>query len=204
METVKFTSPFGVARFPYINTPDLVDRGGVKANGQFKTGLLFTNDTDVESVREDLKQAAAQLWPNEKFENLNVPLKMMQDKDKDTGIKTDIGFGINAHSKRRPLVLDAKKNRMPEKEKIGGGSEIRMGGAVASYERPVDETVIENGVKTKVKGVERGLTIYLNAVQVRKLASSGFSDGSEFEEVEGFEYDGSADAESVTNDATEL
>jgi hypothetical protein len=204
METVRFTSPFGVTRFPYITAPDLQDRGGVKADGKFKTGLLFTSDADVTKVRNDLVAAAKQLWPNEKFEDLNVPLKMAQDKDMDTGNKTDVGFGINAKSQRRPLVLDAKKNRLPDNTKIGGGSEIRIGGAIAAYTRPIDETIIENGVKRKVKGEEKGLTIYLNSVQVRKLVQGGgASDGSEFEEVEGFEYEATS-TDSVTDDATEL
>jgi hypothetical protein len=200
METVKFLSPFGTARFPKVNNPDT---DGKFADGKFKTGLLL-NDSDVEKVRAEFKAAAKQLHPNVPLEQVVLPLKQLKDKDKETGTKKVIGWGFNAKSQRRPLILDAKKNKLPEGVKIGGGSEIRIGGAIAAYEKTSEQVVIENGERRKEEVTEYGLNIYLNSVQVRKLVvGGGMSDGSEFEEVEGYEYEG-AENESAADDPTAL
>jgi hypothetical protein len=199
-ETVPFVAPFGTARFPKLNKPDTE---GQYADGKFKT-IVMLKDEDVEKVRAAFAAAAKQLHRDIPMAQVKLPLKEIKNKDKDTGAKTVIGWGFEAKSKNRPLLLDAKKNKLPEGALVGGGSEIRVSGAIAPYAKTSTMMVKDaNGVITEEEVEQKGLTIYLNAVQVRQLSvGGGTSDGSEFEVEEGFEYDG--DATPATDDATNL
>jgi hypothetical protein len=200
-ETVKFVSPFGIARFPKLNKPDT---DGQYADGKFKT-VLVLEDADVDGVHKVMVAAAKQLLPNVPVDEVALPLKELFDKDQnDKTKKTSIGYGFQAKSKRRPLVIDAKKNRMAESTIIGGGSVIRIGGALAAYAKSAEQIVVVDGKRTKEKVTEYGLTVYLNSVQVKSLSQGGgHSDGSEFDEVERYEYEADFGSEE-TVDATEL
>jgi Protein of unknown function (DUF2815) len=201
LETVQWLTPFGVARFPKISTPDI---GGRYSDGKFKTMVIFA-DADLPAVKAAQEAAAAKLWPGLTRADLKLPLREFFDKNKEEGTETSAGWGITFKSKNRPLVLDAKKQKLPEGLKIGGGSEIRIGAAFAAYENADEVLIIENGTKRTETVIQKGLTVYLNSVQVRDLQQGARSDGSEFDEVSGgYEYDGSANAEATTSDATDL
>jgi hypothetical protein len=200
-ETVKFVSPFGIARFPKLNKPDT---DGDYADGKFKTALVL-EDADVDGVRKEMEAAAAKLLPDVPLDEVALPLKEIFDKDKvDRSKKTSVGFGFQAKTKKRPLIIDSKKTRLPEGTIVGGGSVIRIGGALAAYEKSAEQIVVTDGKRTKEKVTEYGLTLYLNSVQVKTLSQGGGqSDGSEFDEVEGYEYEADfGDEETV--DATAL
>jgi hypothetical protein len=201
-ESIRWVSPFGVARFPKITQPDI---GHAKSDGKFKVNLMF-DEPELSLVREAQAAAAAKLWPNKAMSELRLPLREHMDKNKETGAETPVGWGITAKSKNRPLVMDALKNALPEGLKIGGGTVMRIGAAWAKYDRPIEETIIENGVRRQQKGTECGLTVYLNAVQIKELSQGGGkSDGSEFDSVDGgYEYDGDGSKEAITQDAADL
>lgn len=181
-QTVAFVSPFGVARFPKITSPDT---DGKYADNKFKTSIVF-DGADVDAVKAALEAAAAKLLPGIDLNDILLPGRLMKDKNKDTGEKTVVGYGINCKSKDRPAVFDAKKNKLPEGVQIGAGSVIRMAGALKAYEK---DQVVE-GDDGKKRVVTHGLTLWLNDVQVKELVQGAArGTGAAFDEVEGgFEY----------------
>lgn len=69
-------------------------------------------------------------------------------------------------TKSRPLAIDAERNKIPSDVKVYSGSEVRVAGTLSNY--------------------KEGLNIYLDAVQVIKLAEMGSrADASAFDSVEG-------------------
>lgn len=201
LETVPYASPFGTARI-FRNTLNKPDTEGEFPDGKFKTGVILEEE-DVEGERAKFIAAAKKLLPNVPIEDVKLPLKEFFRKN-DDGEKVPAGEGFEAKSKRRPLILDARKNKLPENVMVGGGSTLRVGGAIAAYRQEKEETIIENGKKRKEKVVQHGLTIYLNSVQVKSLSQGGQSDGSEFDEVEGYEFEGGEDATVGGDDATDF
>ena len=196
LETVKFAPPFwGVARFPKLNKPDTE---GEYADGKFKTDIVYEDEGELESIRDEMKAAWKKLLPDMPYDEDRTPFKNFTRKKKD-GDKVEIiddGYGIRAKSKNRPTVLDAKLQPVPASKIIGGGSVIRISGALAAYAST--EKVKENG---KTKSVEvQGLTLYLNGLQVKKLVS-GRDVSEDFEEEEGFEYEADEVAEDVDSAA---
>lgn len=156
MAKVTFTTPIGVARFPKISQPDTT---GEYADNKFKTDVVYS-DEDLKALKAKIVEFAAKELPDVK--NPDLPIK--EYKDKETGEVTTF---VRFKSNRKPLIIDAKRNKVPDDVTIGGGSRIRVGGTLNAYK----------------KGGNKGVNIYLNAVQVIELVQ-GMS-AKDFEEYEG-------------------
>jgi hypothetical protein len=156
MAKLNLTTPIGTARYPKITSPDTE---GQYADGKYKTDLVLS-DGDLKDVTKTIKEFAKAEFPDVK----DPKLPIIVQKDKESG---EVTTSIRFKSARKPLILDAKKNRVPDGVTIGGGSRLRLGGTLASYNA----------------GGNKGITIYLNAVQVVELAQ-GFSEG-DFDEYDG-------------------
>jgi hypothetical protein len=188
-EVVAFVTPWVQARFPKISTPDTE---GKFADGKFKTDALFLADADHQKARAAAEAAAAKLFPGVSLDEINMPLKEFFDKPREGEgeDKVSAGWGLVLKSKYRPAVFDARKNKLPEGVRVGGGSIIRIASAFFPWEKPTEETIVENGKRRKVKTVQKGISLRLGDVQVKELSQGGgkSGDGSAFDEVEGFEY----------------
>lgn len=189
-ETIPYVLPFGIARYPKISSPDT---NGKFADNKFKTDIAYDEAT-MEKIEADLREIAAKLHPNvEDVESIYLPIKEFY-KDKER--KQPDGRSVTLKSSYRPAVFDAKKKKLPEGVKIGGGSEIRVAAVAFPWDKPSEETIVEvvNGKKTRktVKTTQYGISLRLGDTQVRKLVEySGGGDGSAFDEVEdGYTYDG--------------
>jgi hypothetical protein len=162
MAKVTFTTPVGAARYPKISSPDTT---GEYADNKFKTDVVFS-DADFKDLKAKITEFAKAELPGVK----SPKLPLGEHKDKETGEVTSF---VRFKSARKPIIVDAKRNRIPDDVQIGGGSKIRVGGTLASY-------------------MGKGITIYLNAVQVVEL-QQGFNI-NDFEEVEdGFEVEAAGD-----------
>lgn len=196
-ETVKFVSPWATARFPKLDKPDT---DGKFADGKYKTDVIL-EEGDLEAVRTKMLEAAAKLLPGVPVTELNMPLKEFFRTNKETKEKTSDGWGFRCKSKNVPFIWDSKKNKLPKGSVIGGGSEIRIAGALAAWTKPVKMKVKNaDGSTTTEESEEKGLTVYLNEVQVRKLVESNYGTGSDFDEVEGFEYEAAAGNDTAFDD----
>jgi len=166
MAKVTFTTPIGVARYPKISEPDTT---GDYADNKFKTDVVFS-DADLKALKAKVVEFAKKELPN--VSNPQMPYH--EKKDKETGEVVEF---MRFKSKRKPLIIDAKKNKVPDNVSIGGGSKIRIGATLGTYS----------------KGKNVGVTAYLNAVQVIEL-QQGFSvDDFEDYEGEGYEVEAGGD-----------
>lgn len=202
-ETVKYISPWATARFPKLDKPDTE---GKYADGKYKTDVIY-DEADIERERAKMIEAAKKLLPNVPIAEVKLPIKEFFRKNKETNEKTSDGWGFRCKSKNVPFIWDSKKNKLPKGAVIGGGSEIRVAGALAPYSKE-NEMMIKNvdGSVTREKVMEHGLTVYLNELQVRKLVENNYGTGSDFDEVEGFEYADESGNNTAfdDNDATSL
>jgi DNA-directed RNA polymerase len=175
---VNFATPKGVARYPKIIEPDTK---GEYADNKHKTELVLSAE-DTKSFRQQALAAAKQLLPGVK--NPKIPFKSSPDKKTGEVVESFI-----FKSTKKPLILDAKKNRINPKN-IGAGSVLKIGGSFAAYE----------------KGPNKGITAYLDAVQVIEL-KEGFDASALFNEEDGYVADEEAapfSDESGSEDVMEL
>ena len=177
---INFVTPKGVARFPKLDQPDTK---GEYADNKYKTEIVLS-EADTKAFKAKALEAAKQLLPGVK--NPRIPIKVKETKDGET--VTSFIFKRHA-DKGKPALFDAK--RAPVNVKVGGGSVIKVGGSFAAYE----------------KGANKGITAYLDAVQIIELkegfdARSMFSDEDGFEASESFQDETSGDEQS--SDALDL
>jgi hypothetical protein len=162
MSKVKFTTPIGVARYPKISKPDTT---GEYADNKYKTDVVFS-DEDLKVVTKQILDFAKENYSDAEVKKMvgsdNWPIK--EAKDKETGEVTTF---VRFKSQRKPFIFDAKKNKIPDGVEVGGGSRVRVGGVLNAYH----------------KGSNKGVNIYLNAVQVIEL-QQGFNI-NDFDEYEG-------------------
>jgi hypothetical protein len=161
MAKVKFTTPIGVARYPKISKPDTT---GEYADNKYKTDVVFSDD-DLKTVKKQLLDFAKENYTADEVKKIvgtdGWPIK--EAKDKETGEVTEF---VRFKSQRKPIIIDAKRNPIPNSVEVGGGSRIRVGGTLNAYK----------------KGGNKGINIYLNAVQVIEL-QQGFNI-NDFDEVD--------------------
>jgi hypothetical protein len=176
----RFITPVGIAVWPKLNEVDVyqpTDKKG-RPNGaekrRYLTRIRF-EDEDLAKVQAFLKQKAKELLPD--VDNPKLPIK----KDKKDGSLT---LEATSGEKYRPAIFDAKNNKLPATVIVGGGSKIRLSVTVNAYE-----------------GFGGGINLYLNSVQVIELVEGG-NGKSEFEETDGFEFDGE-DEDETTSETTE-
>lgn len=157
----KFVSPAGVARYPKITTPDTK---GQYATGRYKTDVVF-DEVGLASMKKALTEFAAKNLPG--VSNPHLPIKV--SKDGVTFIVFKGGMTKDGEA-RKPALTDAKKNAIPKGVEIGAGSKIKVAGTMATYE----------------KGPNKGVTIYLDAVQVIDLVEGSEDPTSRFAEEDGY------------------
>lgn len=171
MAKVNFTTPIGVARYPKISQPDTT---GDYADNKYKTDVVFSAE-DLKAVKKVLTDFGKKEFGDKTFD---IPVR--EHKDKETG---EVVTFVRFKSARKPMIIDAKRNRVPDGVDIGGGSKIRVGGTLNTYK----------------KGGNSGVNVYLNAVQVIEL-QTGFN-LNDFEEVEdGFEVETSGDGDDAKSE----
>lgn len=168
----RFITPVGVAVWPKLNEVDVyqpTDKKGRPSGAEkrrYITGISFEAE-DLAKVQKFLKAKAKELLPD--VEDPKLPIK----KDKKDGT---LRLEATSGEKYRPALFDAKNNKLPPTVVVGGGSKIRLDCTVNAYE-----------------GFGGGINLYINAVQVLELVEGGQSK-SNFDEAEGFSYEGGDDS----------
>jgi hypothetical protein len=172
----RFITPVGIAIYPKLNTVDVyqpVDKKGRPSGAEkrrYITRLGFENQDDLAKVQAFLKKKAAELLPD--VEDPKLPIK----KNKKDG---SLSLEATSGEKYRPAIFDAKNNKLPASVVIGGGSKLRLDVSINAYD-----------------GFGGGINLYLNAVQVLELVEGGQSK-SQFEEADGFAYEGKDEDEAA-------
>lgn len=162
--TFRFVTPVGIAVFPKLSKPDT---HGKFADNKFKTDVDFGDEFPK---LEKMINEKAKEWG---YEDQQLPIVVEKDKEKKkTGRKL-----LRFKSKNRPAVFDAKKMAIPQGKEgnaeIAGGTKLRIDATLFSYDEG--------------KG---GLGLRLGPVQIIELVERDPNDARNFDEVEGFEYEG--------------
>ena len=139
-------SPIGTARFPKLAQVD-------ELSGKYQVDLVL-DESEMEILEARLTELAKGLDPNEK-------LKLPINTDKN-GVR-----GFRWKSKKRPAIVDSKKNPIGDPSVVSGGAKVRISGSLAPYD-----------------GFGGGFTLYLNAVQVIAPGTSGGA--AAFDAVDGY------------------
>jgi hypothetical protein len=152
---IKFTSPFGVAKYPHISSPDTK---GKYADDKYKTKLILNlQDPGVQAFVKACDDAAVSIHGSAGAD-LYKPYKV----DENAGT---VEFTFK--SLYAPAIFDAK-NQSAQKANVGGGSTIRILGSFMEYEKGI--TAALNQVQIK---------------DLNSFGSSGFDavdDGYEYDE----------------------
>jgi hypothetical protein len=132
-------TPKGVAHFPWVNKPDT--KFGKE---EFKCGLVFASVEVAKPVIDAAKALGAEAFgPKTK---VKLPLEKQEDGT----------VLLRAKSKEKPTITDSKGNTIKRTVKLGGGSIIKLGITLSSYDK-----------------TGKGVTAYLDGVQVLKLVEFG-------------------------------
>lgn len=121
---IKFTSPFGVARYPHLSAPDTK---GKYADDKWKTKLVLPLGSP--------EAQAAKAAIDEAFVTLGSPfgkkgyLPYVEDDDANELI-------LIAKTSYAPAIFDAKGNAAKGVQ-IGGGSVLRMMGNLVAFEKGI-------------------------------------------------------------------
>ena len=173
-QPVTFTTPQGVAQYPWLSKPDTK----FSEEGDYKVNLILSkqdaipilkqiNEVYAENYEKELKKAkGAQIKkaPPPYLEELN-----------ETGEPTgNIILKFKSKAAYKPAIFDAKGIPMIDSN-IWGGSEIKINGSAAPYFTPL---------------IGAGVSLRLRAVQVIQYVEggSGSADRFGFEAVAGYEH----------------
>jgi hypothetical protein len=152
-QKMNYTTPIGTAQYPWLNKADFK----FDDDGVFKTDVLVEADAAKDLV-DKINQFAKDTL-GDKISKGIMPYKT----DPDTG---QIIF--KTKSKYQPKFKDSAAQMMVKDiPQVWGGSVIRVAGTLTSYD----------------KGVNCGVKLNLNAVQIIKLSEGG-GDGADFGAVD--------------------
>ena len=165
----RFTTPKGVAYFPYISKPD-PNYGGYKVN-------LCVPKEEAASVIAVIKNVLTQGIQMDKALSKAIkqqaPLPFKDEVDEDGTPTGNVIFKLKSGENYTPAVFDSKNKAMME-HNIWGGSVIKVGGTAEYYNN----------------NVGAGVILRLNAVQIIEYIQG--SDGADrfgFTEEEGFSFE---------------
>ena len=179
--TVRITTPIGVAQWPRLNEPDTkFDKEGV-----YSVGLRVPKDDSIELINvikacvEDHTQYLAKEDGVKNPKEAPLPFKDATDSEGSPTGEIEFKFKLKAIGKnkgdsweQRPMLYDSAGT--PTTASIGGGSKIQIGAEVVPY-------------YTAMAGV--GATLRLKAVRVVELveySKGGSFDSWSFSQEKGF------------------
>lgn len=165
----RFITPVGTLVWPKLNTPDTYTPKKGAPKTRYVTNFKL-EDEDYKKVHAMLLKKAKELLPGVKSPKL--PFK----EDKKTG---EMHLTASSGVKYRPPVFDAKNKKIPADVVIGGGTKARIDLTINEFE---------------ISAENSGINLYINGVQVIELVEGGHGK-SNFDEADGFTYDGPAESE---------
>ena len=173
-QPVTFTTPQGVAQYPWLSKPDtkFSEEGDYKVNliiakEEALPALKLINQVYAENYEKEVKKAKG-------AEIKKAPPPFSEELD-DAGQPTgNIILKFKSKAAYKPAIFDAKGIPMIDSN-IWGGSELKVNGSVAAYYTPL---------------IGAGVALRLRAVQVIQYVEggSGSADRFGFEAVAGYEH----------------
>lgn len=166
-------TPKGVLSWPYIGKPDT----RYNPEGVYKTSLIVPAET-AEPLMTMCKDAFIAEYGAAKMAKANMPFSSeLDDQGQETG---NVVFKFK--SKRSPKLYDAKGKVINKVLQVSSGTVAKIATAINPY----------------MTGINVGVSLYLNDVQIIELVEYGA--GAKFEAEEGYEAE---DSGAVTSDGEE-
>ena len=144
-----FTTPVGVAAFPYLSTPDTK----FNEEGEYKVNLILTKEdaqpviTQIDSVYDENVKEQKKKLGSKPCKEANRPYADELDQEGNPTGKVIIKFKSKAAYK--PAVFDAKGTPMLE-HNIYAGSEMKVNGSIAPYYT----SMVGAGVSLRLRAVQ--------------------------------------------------
>ena len=183
-QPVTFTTPQGVAQYPWLSKPDtkFSEEGDYKVNliiakEEALPALKLINQVYAENYEKEVKKAKG-------AEIKKAPPPFSEELD-DAGQPTgNIILKFKSKAAYKPAIFDAKGIPMIDSN-IWGGSELKINGSIAPYYTTL---------------IGAGVALRLRAVQVIQYVEggSGSADRFGFEAVAGYEHKAPETFEEVT------
>jgi hypothetical protein len=156
-------TPKGILSWPYIAKPDT----RYNPDGVYKTSLIVSA-ADAATLIETCKEVFTAEYGTSKLAKANMPYEVNDESGEVT---------FKFKSKRQPKIYDAKGNAINKIPQIASGTLAKVATAMNPYQT----------------GINTGVSLYLNDVQILELVEYG--GGAKFSAEEGYEYE--ADDSSV-------
>lgn len=156
-----FVTHKGTAVYPWINKPD---NGFGDGQPKYKCGLRVPKD-QMKHIEDACRELAKENLGN-KADKARMPWKQ-SDEDAEAGLVI-----VNAKSQYQPKVYDAAGNYIPANKlpQIWGGSVLKMGGTINTYDRTGNT----------------GVSLLLTKIQIIELVEGGSGEDGGFEAEDGW------------------
>lgn len=164
---VRLTTATQTASYSYLREPDA---GREFSDGKYKTTLLIdkSDEDGLAIIRAACEKAAKAEWPQGIPANLKSPLRDGAEKaDKDPELANY--YMCTFKSQKAPQLYDSTGKPLAGDVNIFSGDQIRVAGAAGAY----------------IAGGNKGVTLYLNGVQLVEKKAMSDGDGAMFGSVEG-------------------
>ena len=144
------------ASFSYLREPD---SGREYSDDKYKVTVLIdkADEDGLAIIRNACAKAAADEWPEGAPNGMRSPVRDGADKSPELADYYLVTF----KSKQQPKLFDAAGAALAEDINIFSGDKIRVAGAAGAY----------------VAGASKGVTLYLNGVQLIEKRAAEAEDG---------------------------
>ena len=167
---VSFTTPQGVAQYPYLSTPDTK----FSEEGDYKVNLILSKEeaapiiSQIDEVMKDNLETIKKEKKKSNIKQANLPYFNEEKDDEETG---NVVIKFKSKGAYKPAIFDAKGTPMLDSN-IWAGSEIKVNAAIAPFYTAM---------------VGAGISLRLRAVQVIQYVEGSSGAGRfGFEEEAGF------------------
>ena len=164
---VKLTTTTVTASFSYLREPD---SGREYSDDKYKTTILISKNDEagLAVIRNACEAAAKAEWPEGVPAGIRSPLRDGAEKADKNPDLADY-YMVTFKSQKAPALYDAAGKSLNDDVNIFSGDQIRVAGAAGAY----------------VAGGNKGVTLYLNAVQLVEKRAAEDEGDSPFGAVEG-------------------
>lgn len=178
-----FTTPRGLAHYPYLVKPDFGHGDFKNSTGKYKVGLKLDPENAqhaewLAALEEEIMSYYAEVAkkePKKKAICAHPHMPFKAEVDDESGDPTGLIIVYFA-SKHRPRLFDAARQPILGEPNIGNGSEVKVAFTKNYYYMAKDNEV--------------GMNLYLSSVQVLKLVEYTGGDAPDgFEAEDGYQAD---------------
>jgi hypothetical protein len=164
LPAAKMVTAKGLAHFAYIDKPDTE---GQYADGKYKITLSFPEGHEfLDTLSAKVAELVQQQWGANPPANMHNPIKIGSETTMDSMAGRVF---IRAKSNKAPVVVDSQKQALTNGVTVFGGDTVKVALTLAVYD-----------------GAQKGVTAYLDAVQLIEKRSAGTQGADMFGLEDGF------------------